>query len=191
MATERQIAAYRANSQRSTGPQTDHGTARSSMNSTTHGCYSKTINPITRGPFAENPDAIVIFVEELIANLAPRDALERAAARQIAELWVKVERAGRFESEALATASSPHPDLPPASNDAGLQAGGGASAAISEVLLLTLRIDSHLSRRLDEALARYEILRGRHLPAASQPDDETDGRAKRTQSDDDTDVQEV
>ena len=77
MATERQIAANRANSQRSTGPQTDHGTARSSMNSTTHGCYSKTINPITRGPFAENPDAIVIFVEELIANLAPRDALER------------------------------------------------------------------------------------------------------------------
>src|SRR5262245_17283899 len=41
MATERQIAANRANSLRSTGPTSEEGRARSSMNATKHACFSK------------------------------------------------------------------------------------------------------------------------------------------------------
>src|SRR5262249_6743292 len=41
MATERQIAANRVNSQRSTGPTSEEGRARSSQNATKHACFSK------------------------------------------------------------------------------------------------------------------------------------------------------
>jgi hypothetical protein len=41
MTTERQIAANRTNSQRSTGPTSEEGRARSSQNATKHGCFSK------------------------------------------------------------------------------------------------------------------------------------------------------
>ena len=65
MATERQIAANRANSKKSTGPKTYRGKARSAMNATTHGLTSKTIAML-------HEDSIA-FENRLMKSLAIRD----------------------------------------------------------------------------------------------------------------------
>ncbi len=65
MASERQIAANRANSKKSTGPKTYRGKARSAMNATTHGLTSKTIAML-------HEDSIE-FENRLMKSLAIRD----------------------------------------------------------------------------------------------------------------------
>jgi hypothetical protein len=52
MASEKQIAANRANSKKSTGPKTVWGRARSAMNATTHGLTSKTIAMLHEDSYA-------------------------------------------------------------------------------------------------------------------------------------------
>ena len=65
MASEKQIAANRANSKKSTGPKTYRGRARSAMNATTHGLTSKTIAML-------HEDSIE-FENRLMKSLAIRD----------------------------------------------------------------------------------------------------------------------
>ncbi len=65
MASEKQIAANRANSKKSTGPKTYRGKARSAMNATTHGLTSKTIAML-------HEDSIA-FENRLMKSLAIRD----------------------------------------------------------------------------------------------------------------------
>ena len=65
MASEKQIAANRANSKKSTGPKTYRGKARSAMNATTHGLTSKTIAML-------HEDSIE-FENRLMKSLAIRD----------------------------------------------------------------------------------------------------------------------
>ena len=65
MASEKQIAANRANSKKSTGPKTARGRARSAMNATTHGLTSKTMAMLAEDSIA--------FQNRLMKRLAQTD----------------------------------------------------------------------------------------------------------------------
>ena len=71
MATEAQIKANQENAKKSTGPLTDEGKQRSSMNAMTHGIFS-TI-PLLPG---ENLEQFKLLEEEIIKAYQPKDAME-------------------------------------------------------------------------------------------------------------------
>ncbi len=59
-----QVAANRKNAQRSTGPRTQDGKARSRQSALRHGVYASVEVAVERGPFAEDPEE----VDELLAQ---------------------------------------------------------------------------------------------------------------------------
>ena len=65
VASEKQIAANRVNSKKSTGPKTARGKARSAMNATTHGLTSKTVAMLAEDSIA--------FQNRLMKRLAQTD----------------------------------------------------------------------------------------------------------------------
>jgi len=71
MATEAQIKANQENAKKSTGPLTEEGKQRSSMNAMTHGIFS-TI-PLLPG---ENLEQFKLFEEEIVKAYQPSDAME-------------------------------------------------------------------------------------------------------------------
>ena len=71
MATEAQIKANQENAKKSTGPLTEEGKQRSSMNAMTHGIFS-TI-PLLPG---ENLEQFKLLEEEIIKAFQPTDAME-------------------------------------------------------------------------------------------------------------------
>ena len=83
MPSELQTAANRANSQRSTGPRSAEGKARVATNALKHGLTGKQI--VLPG---EDPTQFDAFRSDLIADLAPRGALEEIFAEKIvADAW--------------------------------------------------------------------------------------------------------
>src|SRR5947207_13600933 len=83
--SEARIAANRVNAQHSTGPRSAEGKARSSRSSTVHGAYAVRPDAISRGAFAEDADEVECYLRGLVDALAPRDAIEMAQARQLAQ----------------------------------------------------------------------------------------------------------
>ncbi len=98
--TEREVAARRENSKRSTGPKTPEGKARVSQNALRHGGYARA-TAILSGPFAESPAEVAAFHDELVAQLDPRDPLECALARDVARLMWRQRRIDLYENLAL------------------------------------------------------------------------------------------
>ena len=97
MATAKQIEANRRNAQKSIGPKTDEGKARVKFNALRHGVRAETL------ALPHEDDAEVQgFVDEVIAAIAPRDAMEAELAAEIATLSWKLRRAERVEQAALA-----------------------------------------------------------------------------------------
>ena len=82
--SERKRRANAANAQRSTGPRSAEGKARSSMNAVRHGMWANHVMPISKGEFQENPADFTGFVGAILDDLAPRDALEYAQATRVA-----------------------------------------------------------------------------------------------------------
>jgi len=72
MATEQQIEANRANAQNSTGPRTEEGKARASMNALKSGIYAK--STVIRG---ENPDALDEIAVRFDQHWQPASPQER------------------------------------------------------------------------------------------------------------------
>jgi hypothetical protein len=99
----KQQAANERNAQKSTGPRSDEGKARSSLNALRHGIYGRP-NAIRRGELGENEKEVAEFIEALMDDLAPRDAQELVVARRIAEGELRLARADRFESVGLSAA---------------------------------------------------------------------------------------
>src|SRR5271165_2829946 len=83
VSTDRQVAANRLNTQRSTGPRTPAGKARVSVNALTHGLTAR--DAVLPG---EDPDDFERFRAGLMNSLDPHDTLESALAEMIvANVW--------------------------------------------------------------------------------------------------------
>lgn len=95
--SEKQFEANRRNAQRSTGPRTDDGKARSSRNNLRHGlCSQITVLP------DEDRDAHDAFCNELIFSLKPETPMERDLAQSIAEDSWRLNRAVAIETNMFA-----------------------------------------------------------------------------------------
>jgi hypothetical protein len=95
MATQKQIKANRKNAQKSTGPKTDEGKAAVSKNAVKHGLFAESV--ITGEKEAEYE----AFYGELLAELAPRGAIELLLAERVISLWWRLRRAERMQNQAI------------------------------------------------------------------------------------------
>src|SRR5690242_13528689 len=97
MVSERRIEANRRNAQLSTGPRTQAGRARSSINALRHGITGQV--SITT---VEDRAAHDKFVQEIIDRLRPEDPLELQFASLIAEDFWRLQRIRAVENDILA-----------------------------------------------------------------------------------------
>src|SRR5690349_16396808 len=96
MATEKQIAANRANAQKSTGPTSLAGKAVSSMNAVTSGVYAE--SEIIKG---ESPDAYNDLADRFYEDFQPANAMEAAQLDNvIRDTWLLI-RFARIDCEIL------------------------------------------------------------------------------------------
>ncbi len=93
----RRLAANWANAQRSTGPRTPGGKANSRLNAQTTGMTGSLL-PIRAGVFREDPLELEALLDGLLADLGPRDALERQLAIQIATVIQRMKRTNRVDA---------------------------------------------------------------------------------------------
>jgi hypothetical protein len=97
MATEKQIAANRKNAQKSTGPRTPEGKARSAMNAVKHGLSSHCCRPLPGEDLAE----FNAHQEEMLFELDPDGVMESFLAERIIRLSWLLMRASRFTITAM------------------------------------------------------------------------------------------
>lgn len=91
--SEAQLAANRANAQKSTGPRTEEGKAASAMNAVTHGLLSRFV--LLPG---EDPDELDDLREGMFAHFKPVGTFEGVLVdRMVAMVW-RLRRAGQIES---------------------------------------------------------------------------------------------
>ncbi len=99
MTTQKQIAANRRNSRRSTGPKTRTGKAESKMNAMKHGLLAADL--VVRG---EDPAEFTRVLESLIDELQPQGPLEEQLVERVAVCMWRLRRlygieAGIFQYE--------------------------------------------------------------------------------------------
>jgi hypothetical protein len=97
MTSDKELAANRANAQRSIGPTSDEGKATSSQNATTHGLTGKTV--LLPG---ENPTEFELFCTAIVADLEPAGPLEAEFAQIVAHSQWRLKRVKRIEDGLLA-----------------------------------------------------------------------------------------
>jgi uncharacterized membrane protein YccC len=96
MATDKQIAANRANAAKSTGPRSIEGKAVSSMNAVTSGVYAE--NEIIKG---ESPEAYNDLADRFYEDFQPANAMEAALLDNvIRDTWLLI-RFARIDVEIL------------------------------------------------------------------------------------------
>jgi hypothetical protein len=105
--SQRQITANQNNARRSTGPRTDAGKRASSENATKTGVWATQPRAIRRGAFAEDDTEIASYVDELVAALDPRDAVEREQASVVATQYLRLRRLANLEPIVLGAAGRP------------------------------------------------------------------------------------
>ena len=93
--TQKQIEANRRNAQSSTGPKTEAGKAASSANALSHGLTAAGDVLLQD----ESVDAFEELQRDMLADLAPQDALQGMLARRIVQLLWRLDRAARLEAE--------------------------------------------------------------------------------------------
>ena len=96
MTSDAQASANRRNAEKSTGPRTEAGKARSSMNALRHGGYVQVCSPVVATLLGEEPDAIEQLHEELVRDLDPRSPVELMQATAIAQQLINLQRAHRL-----------------------------------------------------------------------------------------------
>ena len=117
MASAKQLAANRANSQKSTGPRTELGKRIARMNSTTHGLSG---HAVLKTP--EEDATYKAYYHRLMPDLSPANAIEHDFAERIVYDSWRVHRASAIESNLYAMADAAfdtgNPEQDDALNDA-------------------------------------------------------------------------
>jgi hypothetical protein len=96
MATEAQISANRRNAQKSIGPRTAEGKAKSAQNAVKHGLFAQKNVVIS-----ENQVEFDHLSEKIMAELAPVGVMETILAERIVSLTWRLKRAERMQNEAI------------------------------------------------------------------------------------------
>jgi len=154
MATEAQVAANRANAQKSTGPHTPEGKETASQNALKHGLFAR--EGVIRG---EDGEEFERHRETLLEQLNPVGPLEEILAARIVDLTWRLKRAVQDQSEAFAAlydrhAAGAEEPQEPAEHAATLGRmileDFSRSAVLERLLRYERRIESSLYRTLNE-----------------------------------------
>jgi hypothetical protein len=98
MVSLRRLQANKANAQRSTGPRTIVGLKTSAQNALRHG-FSSVSTVVVEG--VEDPAAYEQFLAQMIEDLDAQGAVETALAERVAQIFWRLWRVTRFETESL------------------------------------------------------------------------------------------
>lgn len=165
--SEKQAAANRNNARRSTGPRSSSGKARSAKNATKHGAYAAPV-AITTGAFVEDPLEMEQFVEDIVAALGPRDAIERVAAGRVAAAVVHADRVTRYTALRYAAAATVSFTEEALANSTGLGVVNREHIAAKKLFVEALEqgtvLDSRVGREIQRTLDMYAKLQKRELP---------------------------
>ena len=99
MTSQARIDANRRNAQRSTGPRSEGGKARSCLNALKDGSHAKTVSPVLP---QEDPIKLEQRINQWLSDLNPRNDAERELVINAANLSWEIERARRCETARLA-----------------------------------------------------------------------------------------
>ena len=98
--SDRKRQANRRNAQRSTGPRTPEGKARSRANAIKHGLLAETVLINGRDPI-ENPDDLNDLLNALIDQFSPRDPHQQLLVERLAICYWRLRRAYRHEAQSI------------------------------------------------------------------------------------------
>jgi hypothetical protein len=164
--TEAELNARRENAKRSTGPTTQAGKKRSSLNAFRHGLTGQIV---VQTP--EDQQAFNTHCDGIRKDLDPEGALETNLAQAIAEDYWRLNRVRALENGIFAlgqTEEPPDPNLDP-NLDAALAPARTWMAHAHELHLLAL-YESRISRSVEKNMAQLRALQGQRKPAtAEQP----------------------
>jgi hypothetical protein len=152
--TDARTRANRQNARRSTGPTTEEGKRRSSLNALKHGAYAQRSVAIPSGVLAEDQVEIDDYVDGIVESLNPRTAAECRVAEQFAHLMLTAERVPRYEASLIAET----PDLLPLSSGAGREVANASRQALRYIEQVS-KIDVRVGAALQQKLRQYEQLR--------------------------------
>ncbi len=162
MLSEKQIAANRANAQLSTGPKTEEGKRRSSLNARRHNLTGQ-VTAMT----PEDRAAHDAFAAGILKSLAPEGELELALAQSIATGFWRLNRATAIEDNIFALGLSLHADdnIDHPELQAAFAAAKTFTAEGKSIELLTL-YEQRLNRTLQKNLAVLQTLQSARKEAA-------------------------
>ena len=162
MATKAQIKANRENAKKSTGPRTEEGKARVSLNALKHGLLAQdAVLP------EEDPAEFDRQLRDLERDLRPENSLEFELVRQIADAQWRMRRLVRIETGFLSAALDEkrrheerfNPENIRPGREGETQLLGASLLNRTQALLHLARYDAHLSRRYYRAIAELGRLR--------------------------------
>jgi hypothetical protein len=165
MLSEKQLAANRANAQRSTGPRSEEGRQRSSLNARRHN-LSGQVSAMTD----EDRIAHDAFSKALISAMAPEGALELQLAQRVATDSWRLNRASAIEDNIFALGLSGHADdnIDHPEIQAAFAAARTFIAEGKSIELLTL-YEQRLNRSLQKNLAVLQALQSARKAATTTP----------------------
>ena len=171
--SQKRIEANRRNAQKSTGPRTVEGKAKSATNSTIHGFSSLNMNPLAPGCFlhSEDESQFLGLLNEYVVTYHPQhpdelDLLTEAVFAKWRQQRIWLAETGQIEIAIAQGESELRKSLPRADAKAHLANGIAKSES---VLKLYLRYDAQLHRHYRNCLKDLRDLQALRLPQKDLP----------------------
>jgi hypothetical protein len=143
--------ANRRNANRSTGPKTDEGKRRSSLNALKHGVYARSV-AIPSGVLAEDQDAVDKYLDDIVESLDPQTVVQCRLAENIANLMLRAARVPRYEAAVIGETPDPLMSVRSSGEHEYPEASRRALGCIDQVT----KIDSRIGTSLQQAFRQYE-----------------------------------